>query len=607
MVTTLPTIPACSVRKVALPLDGDLTGVEPSAQAIRVQLDLITDESIDEPVLATAAFDLAVVASDARQTRTFLSQIDGSVQSYALLPAAPSATNGENAPGLIVTLHDAGVTAEQHLSNCSTTDWAHILAPTGRRPHGFDWEDWSARDVAEAINDFGRHVRLDDKRMWLTGSASGGHGVWRLATTEPDRWAAVAPINAWVSYRTFGGGLPAFSQPTPVEQMLLRAADSDDASALVTNLTDCGVYLRHDPDSPLAPVEQSRQMREELARFHRDFVYLEPRAGQAASGDDCAVSPAIAQYFRDRQTVPLDNIELATFDPGKTSSCGWLTIVQQEHQLELSRASVHYDAQRRGFAGTTSNVAAMAIDLTQLESGGVVDVTLDGESLGPLPWPETSPARYWFVRTPVGWVRSRPLPPTVKQPLRYGTFKSVFDRRVVFVYGTRGDEAENAWALAKARFDAEQFLARANGSVEVIPDTQFHPGRYPHRNVVLYGNADTNSAWPSLLSTSPVQVRNGRVRVGVRPESGDDLACVLVRPRTDSDRALVAAVSGTGIDGFRATDRLPYFVSGVVLPDIMLFGSKSLKVGTDEIRALGSFGLDWGVDSAEIIWRDAAL
>ena len=177
----------------------------------------------------------------------------------------------------------------------------------------------------------------------------------------------------------------------------------------------------------------------------------------------------------------------------------------------------------------------------------------------------------------------------------------MFDRRVVFVYGTRGDDAENAWALAKARFDAEQFLTRANGSVEVIADTSFHPGRFPIHNVVLYGNADTNAAWPSLLSTSPVQVRRGRVRVGLRPESGDDLACVFVRPRTDSDRNLVAAVSGTGIKGFRATDRLPYFVSGVVLPDFLLFGSKSLSVGADDIRALGSFGLDWGVESAEII------
>jgi hypothetical protein len=45
----------------------------------------------------------------------------------------------------------------------------------------------------------------------------------------------------------------------------------------------------------------------------------------------------------------------------------------------------------------------------------------------------------------------------------------------------------------------------------------------------------------------------------------------------------------------------------VTLPDLLLFGSESLSDGADEIRALGSFGPDWGIDTAEIRWRDAAL
>ena len=609
LTTAMPSVPPCSVRKIAVPFNGDLTGAEQSAQAIRVQLDLIDDNGPGQPVLATAAFDLAVVQPDAPQTRTFLSQVDSSAQSYALLPAVKNTTNRhaqDSVPGLVVSLHDAGVTAEKHLANCTRLNWAHVLAPAGRRPHGFDWEDWSARDVEEAIDDLRQHVPFDPARLWLAGTATGGHGVWRLATLQPDRWAAIAPRNAWVSYRTFGGGLPAFSEPTPIEQMLLRTANTCDTSALVSNLAPCGVFVQHDPNDALVPVEQSRLLREQLAKFHPDFVYHEPRAGQSPTSGDCTFPPAVAQFFRDRHTVPLDRIELATFDPGTSSTNGWLTIAQQIVQLELSRASLRYDASRRSFSGTTSNVAALALNVDWLEPG-VVDVTLDGETLGLLTWPDSSPPQHWFLRTPSGWIHTNQLPPWAKHPLRYGNFKSVFDRRVIFVYGTRGDEAENDWALAKARFDAEQFLTRANGSVEVIPDAAFHPGRYPHRNVVLYGNADTNSAWPSLLSTSPVQVRNGRVRVGVRPESGDDLACVFVRPRTDSDRALVAAVSGTGIDGFRATDRLPYFVSGVTLPDLLLFGSESLSEGADEIRALGSFGPDWGIDTAEIRWRDAAL
>ena len=167
--------------------------------------------------------------------------------------------------------------------------WADVcMASTGRTG--------AARDVEEAIDDLRQHVRFDDTRLWLTGTATGGHGVWQLATLEPARWAAIAPRNAWLSYRTFGGGLPSFAEPTHVEQMLLRAANTCDIAALDRNLAPCGVFLQHDPNDAVVPVEQSRQMREQLARFHRDFVYLEPHTGQASPAGDCAISPALRSF-----------------------------------------------------------------------------------------------------------------------------------------------------------------------------------------------------------------------------------------------------------------------------------------------------------------------
>lgn len=604
LTTDISGLPACSVRKIAVPVDGDLTNVDARTQVVRVQVDLSAIDAPAHEILATAALDLAVVAPDGPQSRTFFSAIDGSVQSYALLPALAAESVGEVEPGMLVTLHDAGVTAAEHLETCATQTWAHVLAPEGRRPHGFDWELWSARDVEEALNSARQQVKFDERRQWLAGTATGGHGVWHLATRHPDQWAAVAPRNAWLSYLSFGGGPPSIATPSPVEAMMLRAARTCDTIELAWNLVPQGVYLEHDPRDPLVPVEQSRMMRQRLAQFHPDFAYLEPRTGPV--GGAGFVSAGLAQYLRDRHTETGETVELATFDLGASASSQWLTIRQQQRQLELSRAQVRYDAGTRSFKGTTENVAALALSLADIEPGAI-DVVLDGQSLGPLPWPESTPRELHFARVPAGWaVAPRPTL-REKSPVRSGNFQSVFDHRVVFVCGTRGDAAENAWALAKARFDAEQFLARANGSIEIIADTEFHPGRYPFHNVVLYGNADTNRAWPSLMSTSPVQVRRGRVRVGMRPESGDDLACVFVRPRTDSDRNVVAAVSGTGISGLRATDRLPYFVSGVTLPDLLLFGSRTLNVGNDDVRAVGNFGNDWSVESAEIVWRDAAL
>lgn len=100
----------------------------------------------------------------------------------------------------------------------------------------------------------------------------------------------------------------------------------------------------------------------------------------------------------------------------------------------------------------------------------------------------------------------------------------------------------------------------------MIPDDQFQAAAEPDRDVILYGNAQSNSAWSRLLANSPVQVGKGFIRVGQREEKGEDLACLFLRPRPGSDRACVGVISGTGIAGMKLTDRLAYFTSGVAYP-----------------------------------------
>jgi hypothetical protein len=127
---------------------------------------------------------------------------------------------------------------------------------------------------------------------------------------------------------------------------------------------------------------------------------------------------------------------------------------------------------------------------------------------------------------------------------------------------------------------------------------------FTDRNVILYGNKDTNSAWSELLPHGSVQVTRGKVSVGNRELSGDDLAVLFIAPRPDSDIASVGVVAGTGLIGMRLTERVPYFVSGVALPDLTILGSEMLTNGINGVRAAGFFGLDWRPESGEIIWTD---
>src|SRR5690606_18418857 len=105
---------------------------------------------------------------------------------------------------------------------------------------------------------------------------------------------------------------------------------------------------------------------------------------------------------------------------------------------------------------------------------------------------------------------------------RSGGFKDAFRNDVVFVYATKGSQAENDWYYNKARFDADTFWYKANGNIELVADTNFLPRDYPNRNVVVYGNSNNNAAWNKLLKNSPVQVSNGSLNFGTRSLSGNN-------------------------------------------------------------------------------------
>ena len=204
-------------------------------------------------------------------------------------------------------------------------------------------------------------------------------------------------------------------------------------------------------------------------------------------------------------------------------------------------------------------------------------------------WPEEN-GRLWFEHQDKQWRSASPPSSKVKGPDRSGTFKSAFDHDALLVFGTGGTDEENRWAESKARYDAETFWYRGGGSLEVLRDSDFDPVRAPGRNVILYGNADTNSAWKKLLEDCPVQVRRGQVRVGDRTESGDDLGVLMVYPRPGSDIATVGVVAGTGPVGMRLTSRLRYFISGIAYPDLVVLDTLNPKSPTPAVRVGATSG-----------------
>ncbi len=535
-----------------------------------------------------------------RHRRTYVSDVDGSVQYYAVTPATPDSQTDAEKPGIYLSLHGAGVEAQGQAAVYQPKPRAHVVAPTNRRSFGFDWEDWGRRDALEVLDDAMRHFDIDPQRVFLTGHSMGGHGTWHLGATYPDRFAAIGPSAGWVSFWSYAGGRRTESA-SPIVELLERAANPSDTLQLARNYTSQGVYVLHGDRDDNVPVDQARTMRAVLGEFHPNFVYYERPGAGHWWGNACCDWPPLIEFLGGHRLPKLDelsHIDFTTVCPGVSSKFGWATIVDQIRPLLASRVQLTLDRSNLKLSGTTENVAGLKLELSNAipTESEALQLNLDGTEL------ELPRSTIWLSRVDGTWRAIDEPDPTDKGPHRYGLFKAAFDNKFVFVYGTAGTPEENEWALSKVRYDAETFWYRGNGSIDVVADCDFSPGEYAERSVILYGNADTNLAWPALLADCPLQISRDRVAIGDRTVADPRMAALFAYPRADSERALIGVVGGTGIEGLRSTNRLRYFVSGIAYPDILLVSADYLTMGSEALIAAGFWNSQWQTDGAEIEW-----
>ena len=410
LTTPVAPIAPYSICKTAFQIPA---GHDDGGEKVQYGLRLIRSGDDKQP-LAKTEIELSRVGAADIQIRTFRSRIDGSAQPYAVRPALKrEQASVEDAagcanpllPGMVLTLHDAAVTCEEQANLYSAKDWAHIVAPTGRRPYGFDWEDWGRIDALEALADAAKRYPSDPLRTYLTGYSMGGHGTWHLGVTCPDLFAAIGPSGGWASFWSYGGGMPTIQNPSRLEELELRSYLPSDTVQLLPNLSETGVYVLHGAEDETVPVAQARFMRSRLAAFHANFAYFEKSGADHIAGNDSCDWPPMMEFFQRLSRPPAESqttVDFTTADPGVSSRCDWLSIEAQQEPLKLSHAVVRQDVDTRTFDGQTTNVARLAIDVSHLPPGQTIDVTLDGQQMEWNAWPEEG-GQLWFEQQDKQW------------------------------------------------------------------------------------------------------------------------------------------------------------------------------------------------------------
>ena len=545
-------------------------------------------------VLDTTTISIPVTESTAHHERTFVSNIDGSVQYYSVAPSL----NTEEHQALVLSVHGASVEATNQARAYKQKEWTHIIAPTNRRPFGFNWEEWGRIDAIEVLEEAKSIYNPNPEHIYLTGHSMGGHGTWYLGATYPDLWGAIAPAAGYpdiIRYRR--SGPDSLLTLNPHFNMIERGASGGRTLKLLNNYLQSGVYVLHGSADGVVPVAQARMMREKLGTFHNNFAYYEYPGGSHWYGDHSVDWPPLFDFLKQNKVKPtaeVDSINFTTAAPAISATNYWLKINQQEQQYKTSNIKAYL--KEDSTIVYPNNIRSFSLLFDDFNMKKPTTIVVDNQTIEP-----TSENNIHLVKTNERWIEVPEIDLSKKHAQRQGGFKMVFDNNVVFVYATHGNKAENEWYLNKARFDAETFLYRGNGSIDIISDREFKSTDYKDRNVVIYGNADNNSAWKQLLSHSPVKVRRNKIIFGNETYTGSDIGTYFIYPRADSNTASVGIVAGTGSKGMKALYPNDYFSGIAGFPDLMIFNVNWIKDNPKGIIVSGFFGNDWSITSGDFV------
>jgi len=574
-----------TVRKMKYQLPA--AGNSGTSGDVNVKLELLdkTNKVMDEVEITVRQ-----VLPSVHHERTFISRIDGSVQYYSVAPAIRQ-SQGET-KAMVLTVHGAGVEARNQARAYKSKDWTDIIAATNRRPYGFNWEEWGRIDGLEVLEEAKRVFKPDLSKIYLTGHSMGGHGSWFLGTTYPDKFAAVAPCAGYpdiAAYRRGNGDK--MHNSNKFYKAFERGGNGGRVVSLARNLQQSGVYIFHGSADSVVSPSQARRMREVLGKFHTDFCYYEYPGGEHWFGDHSVDWPPIFEFFS-RHSIPaakeVKEIDFHTASPAISSTDYWIQVEQQIKPYNFTNIKAVQSKDTIKVL-KVENAALLVFDIPSLNYASTqAIINIDGQNIS-VPADKKAILAYdnnkWNVKNEVNKKQ--------KYSGRYGGFKNAYDNNAVFVYSTKGNAQENEWYRNKARFDAETFYYRGNGSIDVIPDTEYSLAKYKDRSVVLYGNKDNNRAWALLLKDCPIQVTNGKITAGSRSFTGEDLGTYFVYPHPESNIASVGVVAGTGDAGMRATSPNNY-ISGVNgFPDLMIYRADMLKDGLSAMEAAGFFDNDW--------------
>jgi dienelactone hydrolase len=297
--------------------------------------------------------------------RAYRSEIDGSIQPYAVLLPADYGKDPKKEWRLDIVLHgrDSSLTEAKFISShdanrAGPKDLDHVqLEVYGRGNNAYRWA--GEMDVHEAVDHFVGTKRekpepIDSRRIVLRGFSMGGAGTWHLGLHHPFDFAVIGPGAGFTNTHGYIGGLPA--KLPDHQEKCLRIYDAVDYAENAFNVPVVAYSGSNDPQKAAADnIEQALTSFREPLRFKHVIApglkHEQPREWQEK------LEVEYRKYANEGRKFP-ERVRFVTYTPRYNDfDHGFIEALEKTYE----KAIVDSRWTKDGLTIATQNVAAMRL------------------------------------------------------------------------------------------------------------------------------------------------------------------------------------------------------------------------------------------------------
>jgi hypothetical protein len=497
--------------------------------------------------------------------RGYRSRLDDSVQPYGLVVPPSYTTAGNDKFRLDLWFHGRGETLseinfirdrEKNRGTFAPPDTI-VLHPYGRYCNANKFA--GEIDVFEAIESVKDRYRIDDDRIVIRGFSMGGASTWHLAVHYPDLWAAANPGAGFAETPVFAKVFHKESlTPTWWEAKLFHWYDATDWAGNLWHCPTVAYSGEIDSQKQAADIMAEAMKQEGLELVH---VIGPKTKHQYHPQARVEVDQRITQLADHGREVLPEAIRFTTYTL-RYNHCAWITVDAIDRHWERARIEAHSD-EGGGLIFATDNVKAFSVHVPagyapirasvqkeiplQFVPSKIESNSRDPQML-PLPVLTRSDRSWSFAvhREGKRW-KAGPLPETFrKRHGLQGPIDDAFLEPFLFVRPTGKSPYPEVDKWVHQEFDRAvvRWRRQFRGTPRIADDHDVTPADIESRNLILWGDAASNSVIAQIAGKLPIREDGGQITAGGQRFDAAHHVPILIYPNPLNPHRYVVLNSG---------------------------------------------------------------